>query len=191
MIALCYWYIDMDVGRFAAIIVCSICAFLNIIAIITLSMSKKTKKCVFKRLVLCLSISNLELVFGISFHLMVFLIDNGQPYLTYICLVLKHLISGAFMFSLFQCLLVCFERLNATFTTRKKYLHNLSSNKAIGLGFVFINIAVVIDLGFDIWRGLQYRCYVPDALNVGYVVVEDVPTALMCSLTIFIYGPYH
>ncbi|CAC5412868.1 PTGIR [Mytilus coruscus] len=60
------------------------------------------------------------------------------------CLVLGHLCPAAIQCSLLMTFCMCLHRLNATFTAPKRVLKMLTSNIAIGLGFVFIHVYVLL-----------------------------------------------
>lgn len=56
------------------------------------------------------------------------------------CLVFAHLLPAAIQCSLLMTLCMCLHRLNATFTTPKRVLNILTSNIAMGVGFVVIHV---------------------------------------------------
>ncbi|CAC5399750.1 unnamed protein product [Mytilus coruscus] len=60
------------------------------------------------------------------------------------CLVMGHLFPAAILCSLLMTLCMCLHRLNATFTTPKHILNVLTSNIAIGLGFICIHAYVLL-----------------------------------------------
>ncbi|CAC5377470.1 unnamed protein product [Mytilus coruscus] len=65
----------------------------------------------------------------------------------YQCMLIKNLACGTFMWSLIQTLLICLERLNATFTIKKGLLVHLTSNKCALLCFILCHSIALLRVG--------------------------------------------
>jgi hypothetical protein len=77
----------------------------------------------------------------IGFHLLFidYNINNynkhgGDAYLLQ-CMAITNIIGGTVLSSLLQTLLICLERLNATYPIKLKILEALTGNKAVGICF--------------------------------------------------------
>jgi hypothetical protein len=106
----------MEVLKIIAISICSVCLILNSISILILVTTTKLTKSRFKTLVVFLSLSDAATGAEFLTHVVLNSFNYGQDSILYACLVLKHLIAGTVAFSLYQTLLICLDRLNATFT---------------------------------------------------------------------------
>ncbi|CAC5388754.1 unnamed protein product [Mytilus coruscus] len=140
----------------------------------------------FKTLVLCLSISDITFVLEIQSFITIADNDNGKDIVAYSCAALKHVMAGTFIFTFYQCFLICFERLNATFTTNNSYFHVIASLKGVCVGFVLIQVVIALHLVNDITRGHK-PCRAPSILVPSFVLVADLPILLVWLSIVGVY----
>ena len=70
----------------------------------------------------------------VYFHVLQYLKHGGHAYLLQ-CMAITNIIGGTVLSSLLQTLLICLERLNATYPIKLKILEALTGNKAVGICF--------------------------------------------------------
>ncbi|CAC5386558.1 TAAR [Mytilus coruscus] len=140
----------------------------------------------FKTLVLCLSISDITLVLEVLSFIITSYTDNGKDTVEYSCAALKHVMAGTFIFSLYQCFVICLERLNATFATNKGYLHVITSLRGVCTCFVLIQVVMALHLVNDITRGHK-PCTTPSISVPSFVLVVDLPVLLLCIAIVGVY----
>jgi len=177
----------MDVLKIIAISICSMCLILNSISILILVTTTKLTKSRFKTLVVFLSLS--DAATGIEFltHVIISSFNHGQDSILYACLVLKHLIAGTVTFSLYQTLLICLDRLNATFTVKSLFLNNLTKKKAVVVSFTVIHLYTIIHLGYVLTEGPNL-CNVSTTAKLSFVLVLDIPVFVIIVLIIIVYS---
>ena len=127
-----------------------IALLLNLFAIFILSTSVNVKKSRFKSLVLQLSVSNIAIVTNLLLHIVFSLLDDPEENAyDYVCSILKFGTAAAVCFSLLQTLLICLERLNATFVNKKVWLHQLTSWRVVLGGYTLIHGIMIILIIFQ------------------------------------------
>lgn len=177
----------ISILQILAIIICSVCMILNTASVFILATTKKLKNSRFKSLVLFLSVSDLST--GIEFlsHVVLNIFNKGQEPVLYTCLVLKHLICGTVTFSLFQTLMICLERLNATSRVKNRLLRKLTQIRSVIISFVVIHVYSLLHLAYDVTRGPR-PCSVSSTANMSFVLVVDIPVGLLILLIIIVYS---
>lgn len=176
----------MNVKMIINYAVCIFCVLINLGSIFILMISNRLKKSRFHALVLFLSISDLCIAFLIIVLLSLQSINSGEPVTLYGCMILKHLAGGMLGFSLIQILLICFERLQATFTTKLTAIKKLTSKTAVSVYFVVCQLYTLIPLSYEVINGpRQYGCSVFYTLNKLYVITLDIPLlGTMCAILV-------
>ncbi|VDI47568.1 Hypothetical predicted protein [Mytilus galloprovincialis] len=110
------------------------------------------------------------------------------------CLVLMHLLPASILSSLFMTLLMCLQRLNATYSAPKRILTILTSNIAIILGFLFSHVYFLSRCVLEFIRKVQ-RVQFPCAPNYNtqkrFLLFADTPNAsfatfIACSYLVLI-----
>ena len=101
---------------------CFILFGVHIIAAVALAKTKKLKKIRFFRLAFFLIVSDASLMVEYACYVIIFNTNNVNIVGAHQdqCLVLIHLIPAALLSSLSMTILMCLQRLNATFRTPKK-----------------------------------------------------------------------
>ena len=127
-------------------VLCIVCLMLHICCIVILATTNRLKKSRFKKLVLFLSISDIGTTTEV---LLISLINNLSVRYQWddseiFCDVVNDVAFGTFMFSVFQALLICFERLNATLRNKNKCLEKFSSNKGIVISFLLFHLYGIV-----------------------------------------------
>ncbi|CAC5381809.1 unnamed protein product [Mytilus coruscus] len=101
------------------------------------------------------------------------------------CLVFIHLVPASILSSLLMTFFMCLQRLNATFRTPKRTLTILTSNVAIGLGFLFSHVYFLCRCAFEFNNKVK-RVPFPCAPNYNtekrYLLFVDVPNTLFVTL---------
>lgn len=118
------------------IITVTFCAILVVIHLVAIAIIFRKKKFLvnrFVRLVLYLSISDVVMLTEYIAMTTLFQIkyENYNGIDNNACIVLKYVIAGTIQFSMLQILLICFERLNATFVQPKVILKIVTGNTSL------------------------------------------------------------
>ncbi|CAC5381811.1 unnamed protein product [Mytilus coruscus] len=106
------------------------------------------------------------------------------------CLVLVHFIPAVIQFSLLMTILMCLQRLNATFRTPKQMLTVLTSDIAIGLGFLFPHIYFLCRCIFefiDQIQRVQFPCAPKYNTQKRFLFYVDVPSTLFVAVIAICY----
>ena len=177
----------MEVLKIIAISICSVCLILNSISILILVTTTKLTKSRFKTLVVFLSLSDAATGAEFLTHVVLNSFNYGQDSILYACLVLKHLIAGTVAFSLYQTLLICLDRLNATFTVKSRFLRILTTTKAVMASFTVIHLYTIIHLGYDLTEGPNI-CNVFTTAKLSFVLVLDIPVFVIIALITIVYS---
>lgn len=125
-------------------------------SIYTLRSSKEFRKNRFVVLALYLSLSDIALALEFIYHNILRLFDTQSMQsatFQYQCMMLTNLICRTVLWSLIQTLLICLERLNATFTTKKTILNHLTSNKSVILCFIVCHVSALLRFGIETISG--------------------------------------
>ena len=169
-----------------AFIFCSLAVLINICAISILYKTKKINRSRFYFLTLLLSISDATVAVYYLLHTIINYLNTGSDAFLYGCILLKHVIGGAFGFSLFQTVMICLERLQATFVTKKKILRKLTSNKTVGMMFVVFQIYTFAPFIVAVVNGPE-PCTVDYTKRSLYVLTIDIPILLCLCFVVCLY----
>lgn len=124
-----------DVGNVLGLLLAAIIVVFHTCSLIISGTSKELTKSRFLQLALFLSLSDcalgLEIIY---FHVLQYLKNGGDAYLLQ-CMAITNIIGGTILSSLLQTLLICLERLHATYPIKLKILEALTGNKAVGICF--------------------------------------------------------
>lgn len=170
-----------------AFMICSICFITNICAICILCTMKKLRKSRFHFLVLFLSISDSCIALQFIIHSVINYINTGTDGYLYGCMILKHSIGGTIGFSEIQTLLICFERLHATFNREVKTLKKITSNASVVISFLLCQLYTFIPLIIEVSYGPQ-PCTVAYTTRRLYVLTLDVPLLFSAVTIVFVYS---
>lgn len=178
---------SLTILQIVALVLCSACIILNVCSFVILGTTKKLQKSRFKSLVIFLSVS--DFVTGTEFltHVLLDVNNDGQINLLYGCMILKHLIAGTITFSLYQTMLICLERLNATFKQRSNLILKMTTKKAILISFVTIHGYTFIHLGYRLQEGVT-PCHVADTAVLSFVLILDIPIMLLLLAIVMLYA---
>ncbi|CAC5381812.1 unnamed protein product [Mytilus coruscus] len=171
---------------------CFILFGVHIFAAVALAKTQKLAKNGFFRLAFFLIISDACLMIEYAWHTIVM---NTNDFYTHgghqdQCLVLVHFIPAAIQSSLLMTILMCLQRLNATFRTPKQMLKILTSDIAIGLGFLFSHIYFLVRgvLEFlDKIQRVEFPCGPKYKTQKRFLLFVDVPNALFVAMIAFCY----
>ena len=169
-----------------AFLICSFALVINVCSIVVLYKTKTLNKTRFYFLVLLLSISDSTISIHYILHTVFNYMDDGSDTYLYGCMIFKQAIGGTFGFSIFQILMICLERLHATFTSEIKILRKLTSNTTVGLAFFMFPIFNIIPLIIEMQNG-PHPCVVDYSARPLYVISVDCPVILCLCLIISIY----
>ncbi|CAC5385129.1 unnamed protein product [Mytilus coruscus] len=171
------------IGLVIAIILLSFNGF----SMYTLSRSKELKKKRILVLALCLSVSDsligLEFLYGSILNL---LKSNDTGY-RYQCMVIRQFISGTIMASLLQTLIICLERINATFIIKQRILTALTSNISVAMCLLLPHVIALVRFGLDTLTG-TFPCGVKYTAKLGFLYLHDIPAIFICCLIALSYG---
>lgn len=140
----------METGIFA-IVLCSILFMVHMYVVGIVMTTKKWSDKRFLCLALFLSISDAAMMVESIWHASIGGDVNASESSHYQCTILSHLTSGTILFSLLQTLFICLERLNATFATSNIILKQLTSNLAVGIGFIITHVYVSLRCGVELF----------------------------------------
>lgn len=169
-----------------AFAICSFAAVINLCAIGILRSNSKLKKSRFHTLVLYLSISDCFIAVQYIFHTLFNYLDEGAAVTLYGCMVFKHSLGGTIGFSEWQTLMICLERLQATFPHGKPLLKKLTSNRSVGISFVVCQLYTFLPLIYEMTQGPQ-PCHVSYTTKLTYVISLDVPLLSYYFMIVVLY----
>lgn len=177
----------MDTWKFVyGFSICFLSIITNGYAIHILSTTKQLKKSRFHFLVLLLSISDLSVVSLYTVHHFVNYFNTGADMYLYGCMILKHSVGGSIGFSQIQTLMICIERLHATFSVNVKFLKYITTNIAISVAFLMSQLYTFIPAIIEIVNGPQ-PCTVEYTARYMYVLTLDVPLLFSALSIIALY----
>ncbi|VDH94054.1 Hypothetical predicted protein [Mytilus galloprovincialis] len=173
----------------AFLIVISCDMLLHIFCLVIFAKSSKLRTSRFHKLVLNLSISDtLFLTEIIIFNRLSSSVSRFDEPFSYACLSLTGVTSGTYMFSLYQCFLVCLERLNATFLTDRQSLRRLTSNIGIICGCIACHLVSVLQIVIDVLRFNTHATWCDIGTTTDFVdIIMRVPVGILCVLIVVIY----
>ncbi|CAC5374877.1 unnamed protein product [Mytilus coruscus] len=152
-----------------------------------LKKSPKLRKSRFEKLVIHLSISDIIFLVEVITYILLKEFDTGLAVAyTYACLSVTNLTAGTYIFSLFQCFLICLERLNATFAVEITAVRGITSNKGIVIGCIVCHLGSVLQTLIEIFL-FQTNL---SACNTSASAIKTalvIPMALLCICTVLIY----
>lgn len=124
-----------NMWKFAiTIVVGFMVVFIHSLSLFIFCKQKHFRKNNFICMVLRLSISDLLFAVGLIAHSFTNYFSNGEIYFRYQCALLKDILGGTVIFSLFQTLQICLQQLSATFVTKKKILVFMTSFNSMLIG---------------------------------------------------------
>lgn len=179
----------MLLSGFIYIVLSTFALLLNTFSVVVFLSSTELRGSTFNKLVLTLSISDIlflvESIVNIIFHEF-----NPGLNLTfdYACVVLINLTGGTYVFSTYQCFLICIERLNATFVTESKHIKRITSNKGCMFGCFAIHMISVVQITIDIFQfqSDSHGCKSRASNDVIGLLVR-IPVALICISIVIVY----
>lgn len=161
------------------------CVVLNICSLVILYRTSCLRTRRFNCLVLYLSISNTLIgLQALGSAVNYIFVAVGDIAALYSCGVFGILLRATTLFSLYQVLLICIERLNATFTPSKRALTVLTTDRSVLVGFVLIHCYPVTIWVYDILHD-QPRCEVVPTLRLFLSL--DLPIVMTMSAFGLIY----
>ncbi|CAG2224313.1 ADORA2B [Mytilus edulis] len=140
----------------------------------------------FEKLVINLSISDIFFLVEVITYIILKELDTELDIeYKYACLSVTNLTAGTYIFSLFQCFLICLERLNATFAVEINTIRRITSNKGIAIGCIACHIGSVLQTVVDfLFQTNLPTCNTSDSTAKLALVI---PMTLLCSCTVLIY----
>ncbi|CAG2211704.1 unnamed protein product [Mytilus edulis] len=149
--------------------------------------SKELKKNRFLVLAMYLSLSDSALGLEFIYHnILVFMNSQGVSF-QYQCLIIQHLVGGTIMSSLIQILLICIERLNTTFSTKKEILVIVCSNKGVLLYFILSHCIVLLRFGMATIDG-PVPCDPKNTTTTLLLFSHDIPCLFIVVAIISCYS---
>lgn len=150
--------------------------------------SKELQKNRFLLLALYLSLSDSVIGLGFIYISILNLLNNQTVEYRYQCMFIKHFLSGAVISSLIQTLIICFERLNATYVPKLKILQILTSNKTVIICFVLCHIFAVTRFIIDALYGRMDPCHVKQTTHPVALFSHDAPAMIIVSFIVILYA---
>ncbi|CAG2205795.1 unnamed protein product [Mytilus edulis] len=105
----------------------------------------------------------------------------------YQCLIIQHLVGGTIMSSLIQILLICIERLNTTFSTKKEILVIVCSNKGVLLYFILSHCIALLRFGMATIDG-PVPCDPKNTTTTLLLFSHDIPCLFIVVAIISCYS---
>lgn len=174
----------------SVLIVCVCALMFNMSSLVALAKSSDLKKSKFKRLVLNLSISDIVLLLEIILFRLFQEFENGSRSFNVACMVVIKFTGGTYLFSLYQCFLICVERLNATFITNKFGIQHLTSNRGIMFAFIAFHLKSVIHIIGEVSFITRetFQCNIVESSDIVGLILTSIPAALLCIVIVIFYG---
>lgn len=175
------------------VVFCVLLFGIHVCAIFALARNGRILKTRFTRLALFLIISDACMMVEYIWHVVVVNtteINANGPHQN-LCIVLKHIVPAMVEFSLILTLLMCLERLNATFITPNRGLKCLTSNISVGVSLFIIHVYMLVRCILEINGGRHPN--VPQGCNPKYstqqnfLLYVDVLSGVFVSLIAFFY----
>ncbi|CAC5393681.1 unnamed protein product [Mytilus coruscus] len=188
----------MNISNFVVVTICSLLFVVHTCVIGIVVKSKNWSASRFLSLALFLSISDAAMMIETIWQAVVrgILTESNRGSYHTQCIILYNMVSGTVTFSLLQTLFICFERLNATFTVSSLILRRLTSNVAVGVGFLTVHLYVLIRCLLDIFAeknlGPPKGCDVTYTFQKGFFHFNATPQVLLvvliagCYMTIIV-----
>ncbi|CAG2218378.1 unnamed protein product [Mytilus edulis] len=188
----------MNISNFVVVTICSLLFVVHICVIGLLVKTKNWSASRFLSLALYLSISDAVMMVETIWQAVVrgILTESTRDSYHTQCIILYNLTSGTVTFSLLQTLFICFERLNATFTVSSLILRRLTSNVAVGVGFLIVHLYVLIRYLLDVFAQKDFvpskGCDIAYTFQKEFLHFNEIPKVLLvfliagCYVTIII-----
>ncbi|CAC5388465.1 MC1R [Mytilus coruscus] len=112
--------------------------------------------------------------------------SHGNAYL-YQCMAINHIVAGTVLASQFHTLMICLERLSATFISKPRILHYVTSNVSVILCFVVINGFALLRFGLDTLNG-TFPCDQRYTATTSFLFSHDIPAVIILILVVLCYG---
>ncbi|CAC5368381.1 unnamed protein product [Mytilus coruscus] len=152
-----------------------------------LKKTPKLRKSRFEKLVIYLSISDIIFLVEVIIYTLITEIDTGLDIAyKYVCLSVVNLTAGTYIFSLFQCFLICLERLNATFALDISIVTGMTSNKGVVVGCIACHLGSVLQTVIEIFL-FQKSLLACNTSDDGIKIALVIPMAFLCMLTLLLY----
>lgn len=175
-------------GTIVAVVISTLIVLLHVCSIYVSITSKDLKKNRFLVLALYLSLSDCAVGLQFMYHGFLNLLNSGFQNSAYLyqCMILKHLACGTVISSLLQTLVICLERLNATFTTKKRFLMILTGNPSVAFYFVMSHCIALVRFGVETVKG-PVPCDGLQTITMTFILSHDVlsTTILMSVITCY------
>lgn len=174
----------------AAVLIASVLLSFHVCSIYVSVTSKDLRKNRFLVLALYLSLSDIAVGLIYIYHgILNFIhldnLENSEYF--YQCMMLKHVVCGTIIASLLQNLLICLERLNATFRTKRRVLDIITNNVSVLVCFVFSLCFGFLRFGLETLKG-PVPCEAVQTLTPLFVFSHDLPAVTIVISIIIIYG---
>lgn len=162
-----------------------LCVVLNATSLVILYRTINLKKVRFNCLVLYLSISDtlIGLYVLVSFTNARLVATNDRTSI-YICTFFGSLTRATSVFSMYQVLLICLERLNATYYATNSCLKKMTSDLAVAMGFVVLH---AYPLAFWIYEIQMTEPACAIKPTIVHLISLDIPAILLTSATVVLY----
>ena len=170
----------------ATLLIWLTCLVFNTISIVVLVSAKTTKRLQFNRMLLYLSISNITFIIEVIFYRTILHFNDNGDGVAYSCNIIRHMISGSFICSLYLCFIISIKRLNATFVPKRRYLRAMSSPTAVLVGVVVIELEMLCLLVYNITADLKPWTALA-LLTPSTVFAVNTPIVLLCMSIVGIY----
>ncbi|VDI33253.1 Hypothetical predicted protein [Mytilus galloprovincialis] len=161
----------------------------HIISLSLLVTSTNLKQVRFQKLVLSLSISDtLSLA---ELLIVIILQELSSENTSYIppCKSLTRFTLGTFVFSLYQCVLICLERLHATFASENAFYQNLTSNKGIVVAFLIFHCVAILHVILDLTtQDNTNGCSAITFTDTLMLILVDIPMVCIYLLMAAVYS---
>ncbi|CAG2194081.1 unnamed protein product [Mytilus edulis] len=134
-----------------------------------------------------LSLSDSALGLEYIYHSILVFVNSQGVTFQYQCLMIQHLIGGTVMSSLIHTLLICIDRLNATFTTQKGLLVLVCTNKGVLLYFILCHCIALLRFGMATIDG-PVPCDPKNTTTTLGFFSHDIPCLCIVVAIISCYG---
>lgn len=166
----------MDAIHFIFPIISFACVVLNICSLVILYRTLNLQKRRFNCLVLYLSISNTLIgLQALGSAVNYGFVSQGNTTARYTCGIFGIFLRATALFSMYQVFLICVERLNATYTSVKKLMTVLTSDRSVVVGFFLIHCYPVTIWVYNIFQSPPRCVVIPTPL---LFVSMDLPVIL-------------
>lgn len=162
-----------------------LCVALNATSLVILCRTINLKKVRFHCLVLYLSIS--DTLMGLYILIIIinyrFVATNDRTSI-YICTFFGSLTRATSIFSMYQVLLICLERLNATYNATNSCLKKMTSDLAVAVGFVVLHAYPLVFWIYESQMTEPTCAIMPTTVQL---ISLDIPAILLTSATVVLY----